>query len=663
MTGQKLTRKDLEKFLSEIRREPQWRKVADRCCAYYDGDQLSQEMIANHRDRGTAPLVRNLIAPTVDLVLGMTAKSRRDWTVTAETEAEADVADVLSAELRKAEKVSGADQACLEAFASQVKAGIGWLEVAKTGNPMQGPYRVRSIHRDEIQWDFRSKEPDLSDARYLVRKQWMDADHLRKLFPDKADLIKHSVSGWADWDYSMEGGTVDDGGLANAYAIEISNDTSINDEEWRNTERRRLCLYEVWYRTWVSGSVMMLPAGEAIEFDKSNPRHLMAWMSGMVALEAATFSKVRLSWWIGPHQLSDGPTPYSHGSFPYVPLWGMRRDKDGSPYGLITRMLSPQDEVNARLSKLMYLLSAKRVIADSDALDPAVMDHTEALEQVGRPDGYVVLNKNRVNKDKNAFRVESDLQLAAQQFQVLQDAAQAIQDVAGVYQAMLGKEEPGAESGVAINSLVEQGATTLAKIFDNYLMARRLAGELLLSMIREQIGTKPRRFSIERNGRQVPITLNGDQVDETGTRYRTNDLARTRARVELEDVPSSPSHKAQQLQSLTEFARTMPPEVQMAMVDLMVKASDIEGRDELADRISQITGYGAGQDAGPQVQQQQMLMMQEQQLHKALATRESEARVRDMEINVMLKEQQLAAGQQMTQPAQTQIPQPQYGGE
>lgn len=32
-------------------------------------------------------------------------------------------------------------------------------------------------------------------------------------------------------------------------------------------------------------------------------------------------------------------------------------------------MLDPQDEYNARRAKLMWLLSAKRVFADSDALD------------------------------------------------------------------------------------------------------------------------------------------------------------------------------------------------------------------------------------------------------------------------------------------------------
>ena len=54
---------------------------------------------------------------------------------------------------------------------------------------------------------------------------------------------------------------------------------------------------------------------------------------------------------------------------------------------------------------------------------------------------------------------------------------------------MLGKDVAGgAKSGVAINSLVEQGTTTLAEMNDNYRVSRAATFELLLSLVKQDIG-------------------------------------------------------------------------------------------------------------------------------------------------------------------------------
>ena len=65
----------------------------------------------------------------------------------------------------------------------------------------------------------------------------------------------------------------------------------------------------------------------------------------------------------------------------------------------------------------------------------------QVLEQVERPDGYIELNPDRANKTSvaDAFKVEQDFNVAAQQFQVMQDSVKLIQDTMGVYAAFLGQ--------------------------------------------------------------------------------------------------------------------------------------------------------------------------------------------------------------------------------
>lgn len=613
--AEKLTQQALETMLEDTRWETAWRAEADEACQYYDGNQLTPDLVRTLEERGLAPLSRNLIGATINLVLGIEAKSKRDWRVRADSDDAMEVADAESAKLKQAERECSADRACSEAFSGQVRAGIGWVEVARESDPFKAPYRVRSVHRREIYWDFRAKELDLSDARYLIRKQWVDLDVLTAVFPGKAELLRRAVGCWADWDGISETG--DGEGLVSGHEAEAR--SSIEDVEWRDTERERVCLYEVWYRVWGSRPVLVLPTGAVQEYDERNPAHVAAVDSGLVQVRKATFPKVRLAWWAGPHFLADNPSPYSHNAFPYVPFWGYREDTTGAPYGLIRWMRSPQDEVNARLSKMMWLLSAKRIITDTDALD---MPISEVVEEAARPDAVILMNPHRKNKNADALRIESDFALCQQQFAVLQDATRAIQDSAGIYSAQLGKADFAGQSGAAINSLVEQGSTTLAKMLDNYAYARRQVGVLMLSYIKEDLGSAPVTISVEAAGKRRDILLNQPVDDPLGFTYLKNDVTRTLTRVELEEVPSTPTYKMQQFQNLVELAKSMAPEIQPLFASYMIRASDFPEKDKLADAVDQRLGLAAPtndpaaleQQAQAAAQQQQQQEIQRQQL-------------------------------------------------
>jgi len=631
MASEKLSQDELENLLKDTQWEGEWRTEATRAAAYYDGNQLTSEVLRQMRERGLAPLTRNLIGPTVDLVLGIEAKSKRDWKIVADQDEDVEVADAMSAKLKQAERMSNADLACSDAYASMIKAGIGWIEVARESNPFRSPYRVQAVHRREMYWDFRAKESDLSDARYLVRKQWVDEDVAILHFPKQAKLIKTAMNRWADWDeISTAEGVLD---LARSYDTEQA--SSIEETEWRDSDRKRICLYEVWYRHWRSAPVMVLPSGQIMELDEKNPAHLEAVAMNLAQVRKAVFPKVRLSWWVGPHLLADVPSPYLHGHFPYVPFWGYREDDTGVPYGMIRRMMSPQDEINARLSKMMWLLSAKRVIADSDAVD---QPWAEVAEEAARPDAVILMNPNRKNKNSDALRIESDFALSQQQFSVLQDATKAIQDAAGVYNAMLGKSDYSGQSGSAINSLVEQGATTLAELNDNYRFARKQVGQLLVSLVQEDIGSEPYKVSIEGNGTRRTVMLNQVTQDEEGFTYRTNDVVNTQMRVDLEDVPDTPSYRAQQFQMMTELVKSLPPELQPLLADFMVRASDLPFRHEVADRITKALGLDQEQDpnaqdpAAAQAAAQEQAMMQMQQQQMQLQLEEQAAKVQKAQI-------------------------------
>ena len=633
-----LPRAQVETFLNEIKHQPHWRREADCAADYYDGNQLSPETVEKLKDRGQPPLVANLIKPTIDTVLGMEAKTRSDWRVRPEDDEECsdDLAEALSVKLKHAEIESRADRAISDAYAAQCKAGLGWVEVAREHDPFKCPYRVHYVHRREIFWDWRAEQPDLTDARYLVRRRWLEMDHAIALMPQYASLFRMTTGGWAGFDPLVEQDTQ----LVQSW--EIERDTRITATDWRDIQRMRICLYEIWYRKWVRGYIMTLPNGTVMEVDFNNPRHNEAIVSGIAKVKQATFQKVRLAWYTGPHFLYDVPSPYKHNQFPYVPFFGYREDLTNVPYGLIRSMISPQDEVNARKSKMLWSLNSRRVVTDADA----VLDHNRTASEVARSDAYIILNANR--KPTSQFRVDTGGELASQQFQVLQESKQEIAEASGIHKSMQGQTS-GATSGLAINSLVEQGLNTLAEINDNFRYSRRLVGEMLFDLVKQNLMQGPARVTIGEGKNKKVIQLNQQAIDEqTGQPFTLNDVAKVKAKVVLDDVPSSPTYRIQQLQMLTEITKSLPPQLQGFVVDFVIEATDMPGRHALADRLRAAVGIqDPEQQAAAQQAQAQQAQDQKAMQDKLLVLDAAERAARIRKLNA---ESERATGQaQQTQ--------------
>ncbi len=631
----------LEGWMRDIRYQPAWRARADVEDDYYDSNQIDAKTLAEMRSKGIPEVFANLIAPTVDTVLGMEAKARTDWKVTADGDDSDEMAEAMNEKLHEAERTSNADRAISDAYAPQIKTGLGWVEVGREHNPFaDSRYRLKAIHRREIWWDWLAKEPDISDARWLVRKRWTDEDIALLMFPKHEQLIKATIGRWQSFtDVFMEMDSASNT-LASHWSVERS--TTIEQHEYLDLERRRVCVYEVWYRKWVRGYVLRTRDGLVVELDKKNPFHKQAIAAGLATVESAIFPKMRLSWWIGPHRLADIPTPYPHNDFPYVPFFGKRENRTGAPYGMIRAMISPQDEFNARRQKIMWLLSAKRVTADEDA----VLDHNAAAAEVARPDAYIKLNKNRLNKTSTAFQVDSDMQLNTQQFEVMLDAAQRIQDSSGVFHEALGKSvSGGATSGIAINSLVEQSTTNLAEINDNTRHARTKVGNLLLSLIKEDIGRAETSVMVgKRTPKQRRVVLNSMTAGKDGAMLRTNDVQRTKSRVELEDVPSTPTYRQQQLLQLTELTKALPPEIQALVIPMVIESTDLKQRHDIADLIRSRLGIQKPIEAmTPEERQQAQEQIDKlakddafQEEMKALALAEAKAKMRKAEAEATL---------------------------
>ena len=622
--GEAMTPMEFAAIIDEAIDQPTWRAQADIEADYVDGNQLDSGLLQRLKAIGIPPAKENIIGPAIAAVCGYEAKTRTDWRVTPDGDPGGqDVADALNFRVNQAERHSGADAAMSAAFRPQASVGLGWVEVARSSDPFGHPHRCRYVHRNEVFWDMRAKEKDLSDAGWLFRERFIKKARAAVAFPDKADLIVQADAASGIGGY---GGYVVEGGVSTGLQSGVNQHRAWTSREqaWYRGETDEVCLVELWYRRWVSAVVLRLRGGRVVEFDQDNAVHQVAVASGQGKLERVTVARVRRSYWMGPHCLHDSASPYPHPHFPYVPFWGYVEDLTGTPFGLVRDMIFPQDNLNSTIAKLRWGMAATRTERTKGAV---AMSDEQFRRQIARPDADVILSPDVMAMQGARFEVKRDFQLNNQQFQLMADSRAALERVSGITASMQGRTGT-ATSGLQEQTQLEQSQVSLADLMDNFKDGRAMVGELLLALIIEDMGKEEQVVVIEGDTLNPArtVVLNRPEIDpDTGMPYLSNDVQRTRIKVALEDVPTSSSFRAQQLQALSEAVKSAPPEVQQVMMPFMVDLMDLPRKKEVVEAIRNAHGQADPEAIRAQVKQELMYDLKEREI--AAKERESEARI------------------------------------
>ena len=627
----------LEARLSDCLGQPDWHTRADLAHAYYDmGKQLTPEQQRKIRvEMGIEPRQTNLIHGVINGVLGQEAKSRSDVTIEADDDDFQDVADVLSLRMKEAQRESNSDMAVSNGYAGQVKGGIGWVEVSRASDPLDYPYRVQEVHRKEIWYDWRAKHLGLDDATWLIRKRWEDLDESVAMFPQFKEILKYAINGWDLVNLPDD---------AENYLVRSYNNqrvTTIRSDEWRDTARKRIKFYEVWYRVPAEVVVLHLGPTRKVMYDEANPLHIEAVSRGRVKISKTITRQIRMALFAGPHRLLDVPTTRRH--FPYVPFFAFRDDEDRSPYGLIEGMISPQDEYNERRQMINWMLKARQIQMDTDALDPEYNNINDIAATIGRPDFVAITNPNRINKRQEAIRIRNDLALQKEQIDVMQDAKNLIQEVPRVYSTQLGNAPQGVTSGVAINSLTEAGTIAMGELNDNYRFARRRVHEQMLDMIVEDHLDEDLKVVMGAGQSKRTIILNTWDPETGAPVNRVKDAP---IKVGLADVPSSPAFRMQEQQQVAMMIQALGnnPAALNILAPAYIEGSSLTNRQAIANDLRRATGVPV---AGDRQAQQQAQQAQQEALAKqqALAEKVAMAEAAEKETKALVNQSQAGLNQ------------------
>ena len=604
---------------------------------FYDGLQWSEEDKLVLAQRGQAPTTFNRIKSSLDWIIGTEKRTRIDYKVLPRSDDDVDGADIKTKLLKYLSDVNKTAFSRSAAFSSAIIAGVGWLEDAIRNDPTEEMLYSRSEDWRNIWWDHLAVQRDLADARYLFRSKWVDLDIAAEMFPDRRDRLSAAAKSfnsvhdtdedeffWLQGTIGPDGRTITSPGYADD-AFNVDN------------RRDRVRLIEAWYR--VPGRVQIMRGYEPMEgaiFRQSDPFMAELVQGGHVSLFEALKMLVRCAVFIGGMSqttgclLQDMESPYLHNRFPFTPIWCYRRGRDRMPYGVVRNLRDPQEDLNKRRSKSLYILSSKGMVADEEAFE----DWDEAIEEFQRPD--------MVLKKKKGAEVEiiSDNALAEEHVMLAQEDARYIQDVAGVTDENLGRET-NAVSGRAIQARQTQGSLTTAELFDNLRYAAQLSGEKQLSLV-EQFYDQEKIIRLTGpRGQAEFFAINQMVMDEYGQPKVMNDITATKADFIVSDQDFRESVRIALFEAFMNLCAQLPPEVTIQLLDEVVDLSDLPGKDSLVKRIRQINGQQDPDEPedSPEAIARQQAEAEQQQINQAAmmnALAEQEAKVKKLLAEVEL---------------------------
>lgn len=570
---------------------------------YVDNIQWDEDDAAVLRERGQAPLVYNVIATSVRWLLGTEKRTRMDFKVLPRNKKEGKSAEKKTSLLKYLSDVNRSPFHRSRAFADAVKVGIGWLEVGVQDEDESEPIYTRYESWRNVLWDSASTEIDLADARYVFRSRWVDVDVALAFFPERAEQIKAAaVEG--DQFGGFEG---TDGDEAMDFA-EYSRDDHGVSRNIISHKRKRVRLIECWFKKPERRKKILQGPWKGQAYDQGDARHQeYAESIGermMFSMHCMVMTAQDILWL--------GRSPYRHNRFPFIPIWGHKRGRDGLPYGMVRGLRDIQDDINKRAAKAQYLLSTNKVTMDKGAVD----DIDKFREEWAHPDAVVEINSGKkINPQQEHQRADAQMQM-----ELFSRGISMIQQVGGVTDELLARKS-NATSGVAIERRQEQGSVVSMDFFDNLKLADQQRGEIELSLV-EQYMTEPKQFRI------TNMRGNADFV-EVNSGLPEDDITATKADFVVSDQDFRASVRQAYTDQLIEMVTKMAPyNPQLALItfDLIVETMDVHNRDEIVKRIRQETGMRDPDATEPTPEELQAQANQQRQQQMAEEERQANLR-------------------------------------
>jgi hypothetical protein len=554
------------------------RADSERCRDYYDGYQWTPEEIAALKKRKQPATVNNRVQRKVDAMIGLEQRGRTDPSALPRHPGAEDAADVATKALLYVDDLTRFDAIKTDVFANILIEGYGGVEIGVVSKRDSYDVTVTRLRWEEIFFDPHSRERDFSDATYMGVQKWMSLDLALETYAH--EWVSRQPEGTSE-DDAMQ--ALEDmlqatlvGQLGDSYEDRPQNEQGF---KWGDPRQKRIRVVQMYYR-------------------KAGTWYVAAFTGGGVILNERS-----------PYLDEDGnPTNPMVLQSAYV-------DRENRRYGLVRTMLSTQDAVNKRESKLLHQLNSRQTWGLKGAVDVARMKLEKAA-----PDGHIEVDPTYAAElgGRLPFGDMQTMDQTAGQFQLLQEAKREI-DTLGPNPSLLGQQQ-GQQSGRAIIAQQQAGIAELAPLYDALrdwtIRCYRQMWERIRQFWTDERWVRitgdteaPEFLQINRVVGQQIVGMDPQTGQPIVQPIVENNVAEMDVDIDVQESPDYGLMRHEQFEQLTQMARAgvpIPPKMLIEYSSIREKRKIIEALDQAEQQAMQAQAQQA--QAAMQMEQAKLQM-------------------------------------------------------
>lgn len=555
-----------------------WRDNALKHRRYFDGEQLSQDVLEVLSSRGQPVQWENQYKRVGNKILGykMTMKQRVE--VSGRQRHDKTVAKILSDVLMAIPDSTDyyahkerADEDLMIVGISVMEATVRILPDEDILGHKEKEIRGFHVPFGEAYPDPYAKSPDYSDARYFHRCRWLDREALYEHFDHK--LVDTLLN-----------------------AQNYTNDYNMN--EWRNrsglkdAKRDRILVTTTWVK----------------EYDKALGRRVTRWYV-----------------WSNTTILKCGDSPYRFDNFPFT-VRVMYRKPDGSVYGLFEDIMPLQDSINFKHLRIANMLGSTKLLYESGAVD----DPDLFAEEYSKDDAVVMVRDGAISEKKiHEIKHQAEIQYLMQQ---IVDTRRMIDQVIGLNDEALGAAV-NRMSGYAIEQRQSAGMVGLQRFLNTSAKQDEDFYRIASHYVQQYYNAEQVMRIVEPNQAERLLVINEIQRDnygaivrKNGKPVRNNTIEVGRYDVTMKMVPMNRGAIGERYATGTELlkvAQQINPVLAQRYFPEMLRDVESPAADKMLELVNELE-KNAGNDQAAQIEQQQMTL-QMQMLQSKIKKLESES--------------------------------------
>ena len=516
--------------------------------------------------------------------------------------ADQDLTEIYNGLLRQIHYRSSAHHVYATACEHQATGGMGWFRIEtdyEDDSAFDQEIKVSHIRNPlSVYCDPAAVNPERSDATWVCITQLMPKSAFKRKYPKAAET-----------------------------AIDAPTEETENLLFWTTADDIRIAEY--WWKEEIEIELGLLEDGSTVNLSELEDD--MRQFLPIVRTRTAQSFKVQ-SAIVSGAEILEGPFEWAGKHIPIVAVVGGEFPLESKTYryGVVRFARDAQQLYNyarTSMAEMIALAPKAPIVATNDQIKKYLAEWNQAGKQ---PVPYL-----RYDHDPKApgppQRVQP-VQASSGFMQEVQIAAEDMKATTGIYDAALGAQ--GNEtSGRAILARDHQGDVANYHFIDNLKHAMQHAGRIIVDLIPKVYDNERLVRLMGEDDNETPMMINQVLYADDGMPVKVNDLSRGRFDIRVSIGKSYSTKRLEQADTMVELSRANPAIMQIAG-DLMVKALDMPGGDEIAERLKRVIPphITADEDAPPpgppQPDPMQVAGMEAEMAEKAAKTAKTEAETR-----------------------------------